>query len=119
MRGCLADGQVWVSSARGPCPVAQSTELGSGLVQEVGGGEPHRGVVALPDLVALGVDEDEPGPGAAGGMPGPGGPLASGAGASARREGGGGPVACLAGPDCPGVVVEVRRDREAGLGGRG
>src|SRR5690625_331250 len=116
MRGCLADGQVWVSSARGPCPVAQSTELGSGLVQEVGGGEPHRGVVALPDLVALGVDEDEPVSGDAGVHAGPEGAVGLGDGAVVKQVGGGGPVALHVEADLLGGVHDDRQDRDAGLG---
>src|SRR5690625_1816766 len=116
MRGCLADGQVWVSSARGPCPVAQSTELGSGLVQEVGGGEPHRGVVALPDLVALGVDEDEPVSGVAGVHAGIEGAVGVGDGAVVKQVGGGGPVALHVEADLLGGVHDDRQDRDAGLG---
>src|SRR5690625_1321321 len=116
MRGCLADGQVWVSSARGPCPVAQSTELGSGLVQEVGGGEPHRGVVALPDLVALGVDEDEPVSGDSGVHAGPEGAVGLGDRAVVEQVGGGGAVALHVEADLLGGVHDDRQDRDVGLG---
>src|SRR5690554_6597175 len=58
-----------------------SAESGGGLLQEVLGGEPHGGVVALPDLVAVGVDEDEAVSGDPGVHAGPEGAVGLGDGA--------------------------------------